>query len=458
MSISYGFYNSVNGDRKYSAVEMSKIFDGLINDGVYATVGDSFIVEAVNGLKITVGTGRAWFNHTWTYNDSKLPITCIQSEVLLDRIDALVLEVDEDKRVNSIKFVKGTPSQNPAKPNLINTDLIHQHPLCYIRRNANNDNVKQSDIENMIGTTNCPFVTGIIETINAEQLYLQWASKFEEFYESRDGEFDEWFDYMKDQLTTDAAGNLQTQIGILTKLSTSNKTDLVSAINEAYNRTPSLLATRNAVLNNTQPGKIADALVTRQNISNIDSLTTNYNLLNSEMTDLKKSVSDGKILVANAITSKGVPTAAGSTFAVMANNISKISTKTFGDGNSVIFLMRHFSEGNNHPYSKVSVDLTNYTTIKGIFYSIKAYSWTDSDGEEFTHNTVFEFNVDNLGYYVTEHNYTGMTWNYFNADQYHPQLTVDVSSLTGIHELSIYSHVVDSWEEGDYYYLGIQLI
>ena len=41
---------------------------------------------------------------------------------------------------------------------------------------------------------------------------------------------------------------------------------------------------------------------------------------------LKKSVSDGKTTVANAITAKGVTTATDATFATMANNISQITT------------------------------------------------------------------------------------------------------------------------------------
>ncbi len=42
--------------------------------------------------------------------------------------------------------------------------------------------------------------------------------------------------------------------------------------------------------------------------------------------DLKKLLSDGKTLVANAITAKGVTTAANAAFATMATNIGKIST------------------------------------------------------------------------------------------------------------------------------------
>ena len=55
----YGFYNSVNGDRKYEAEDMGRLFDGIIQDGVFYSVGNRFRVEAAGGMYITVGTGRA---------------------------------------------------------------------------------------------------------------------------------------------------------------------------------------------------------------------------------------------------------------------------------------------------------------------------------------------------------------------------------------------------------------
>lgn len=49
-------------------------------------------------------------------------------------------------------------------------------------------------------------------------------------------------------------------------------------------------------------------------------------VINETLNTLKKSVSDGKTKVANAITDKGVKTATDATFDVMAKNISKIET------------------------------------------------------------------------------------------------------------------------------------
>ena len=91
MSVTYGFYNSKNGDRRYDAIQMSSIFDGIIRDGVFQHIGTAMMVEESEGMTVNVGIGRAWFNHTWTLNDAPLPLTVPLSEVILNRIDAIVL-------------------------------------------------------------------------------------------------------------------------------------------------------------------------------------------------------------------------------------------------------------------------------------------------------------------------------------------------------------------------------
>lgn len=203
MSVTCGFFNSLNGDRKYSAMDMSRLFDGLITDGIYASIGTAMMVTADTGCVVNVGIGRAWFNHTWTYNDSVLPIECPRSDLLLGRIDAIVLEVDTSNAVrwNSIKCIEGVASSNPQRPSMLNTDEVKQYPLCYINRKANNDTITQSNIYNMVGSSECPFVTGVVSKLTTNELVRRWEI-----------EFVEWFENLKIQLTGDVAGNLQYQI------------------------------------------------------------------------------------------------------------------------------------------------------------------------------------------------------------------------------------------------------
>lgn len=254
MSVTCGFYNSLNGDRKYNAMQMSSMFDGLIIDGVFASIGTAFAVKAAGGLTLNIGIGKAWFNHSWTLNDAILPIEAPESEVLLDRIDAVILEVNgmESVRDNTIKIVKGNPSNAPSRPTMENEGNVHQYPLAYIYRKFGSTVITQADITPMVGTASTPFVTGILQTISLDELLGKWQDELDQFVDARSQEVDNWisneendftawfeqmkadltseqeyldqwiaseqtdflawYNQMKDQLGEDAAGNLQLSI------------------------------------------------------------------------------------------------------------------------------------------------------------------------------------------------------------------------------------------------------
>ena len=253
MAVTYGFYNALNHDRLYDAIQMSSIFDGIIRDGIFSTIGDTMIVTAPeDGMYVNVGSGRAWFNHTWTLNDTAYPIEAEQAEVVLDRIDAVILEVNSsaEVRANSIKFLKGTPSSNPVKPTLTHNAEVNQYALAYVRIRAGQTTIFQSDIENAVGTDETPFITGVLQQVSIETLLKQWEAEFNTYFtnfqntsttefnnwlatkvseytawfaqmqtdmDSNFNEFDAWFQRMKDQLSEDAAGHLQAEIDALTE-------------------------------------------------------------------------------------------------------------------------------------------------------------------------------------------------------------------------------------------------
>ena len=285
MAVTYGFYNALNHDRVYDAIQMSSIFDGIIQDGVFSTVGNSLICQAPEtGLIVNVGSGRAWFNHTWTLNDTDYPVEAEEAEVVLNRIDAVVLEVNSavEVRANTIKFVKGTPSSNPVRPTMIHNAEVNQYALAYVSIRAGQTTIFQSDITNVVGTDETPFVTGLLQQLSIEDLILQWEAEFnvhfanweavnEAEYESwttemknqynlwlagrvaeyqawyaqmqAEGdadlaEFDAWFQSMKDQLSTDAAGHLQAEIDALALDAEKGSIVTVTTINSSlYGRT-----------------------------------------------------------------------------------------------------------------------------------------------------------------------------------------------------------------------------
>lgn len=73
MSVTFGFYNSKEGDRRYDAIQMSSIFDGIIQDGILQHVGTAMVVKESGGNDYQRWYRTTWFNHTWTLNDALLP-------------------------------------------------------------------------------------------------------------------------------------------------------------------------------------------------------------------------------------------------------------------------------------------------------------------------------------------------------------------------------------------------
>lgn len=203
MAITSGFFNSKNGDRKYDTVDWSSMFEGMFADGVFKTIGENFAPKAGSGMQVTIGTGKAWFNKAFIKNSSLHQVAINTSDVLLDRIDAIVIEINhtESVRQGTIKYIAGTPASSPSKPALTKSEQVNQYPITYVTVPHGSSSISQSNIEVMVGKSECPFAVGLIEGIDIDYMFSQWESQF-----------NEWFDRMKDQLSTDAAGKLQVEI------------------------------------------------------------------------------------------------------------------------------------------------------------------------------------------------------------------------------------------------------
>lgn len=183
MAVKSGFFNSVSGDRKYDADDVNELFDGVINEGVFSSLGNALVVGAGSGLQVTIDTGRAWFLKSWLTNTSVAYRSLSAADLTYDRIDIVALDFDKSNSIrdNDIIIVEGTPASSPVAPTLIDdTDHI-QIPLAHVLVEANETQIVAGDITNKIGTVDCPFVTGLVDQIEITDLLAQW-----------DYEFDQW--------------------------------------------------------------------------------------------------------------------------------------------------------------------------------------------------------------------------------------------------------------------------
>lgn len=207
MSIRSGFFNSTNHDRLYNAEDFSKIFDGIIRDGVFMSEGDHFNVTARTGMVVRVGTGRSWFLGTYTINDEPIDFTVPAAHATLNRIDAIVIDVDKTPavRANNVLYLEGTPATDPVPPTFVSATSHKQYPLCYIQVNVGTASMSQALITNKIGLEPCPFVTGILDKIDITTLIAQWESQWSQWKNRTVTETDAWIALHKQGWVNDKA-------------------------------------------------------------------------------------------------------------------------------------------------------------------------------------------------------------------------------------------------------------
>lgn len=202
MAISFGFFNSLNGDRTYDADQMSEYFDGLISNGVYESVGDALQVKAVTGggMNVQVMPGRGVINCKWISNNSALILEVTAAHAVLNRWTAVVMRLDTVNRLMTITTKDGTPASTPTKPSMDNTASVVELCLAYIYVGAGVTSISQANIEDMRASDLCGWVTGLIDQVDTSELFLQWQTAYENYYAEMTAEFNDWFATLTSQL------------------------------------------------------------------------------------------------------------------------------------------------------------------------------------------------------------------------------------------------------------------
>ncbi len=191
MAITSGFFDSQNGDRKYTAREMAQLFDGIIRDGIYRSIYDSsggnkvpFKVTPGTGLQVIIKTGRAWANHCWIYNDGPATLNLNAAPASgQKRYDAVALKFDQGNRACSIvRFTGNATSGTPVKPDVHASDStaaqIVYLPIAYVYINGGATSLTQQNIDQTcIGTDDAPYVTSPLESISVSEFVEEWRAE-----------------------------------------------------------------------------------------------------------------------------------------------------------------------------------------------------------------------------------------------------------------------------------------
>jgi len=147
MSLTSGFFNSVDNDRLYDADDMSSYFEGYSSDGIFKSIGQALQVVANEGMSVDVLTGRAIVGTKWVKNTTVLNLPIATANANYGRYDAVVVKLDNANRVISIEVKTGEPNETPTKPVINYNGEDKELCLAYVYVGAGTTAITNANIE-----------------------------------------------------------------------------------------------------------------------------------------------------------------------------------------------------------------------------------------------------------------------------------------------------------------------
>ena len=226
----YGFFNYDESvlestgkyDRQYTAEDFAKYFALFVGNGVFANPASQLMVKIAatkqTPYNVTVEPGWAFINGYWYHLQQKATLTIPVNTSAQTKYQRVVVRYNNITREIGLAIVEAAGATLSPTRN----DAIYDLVLAQVTVKSNASTLSASDVKDLRPNSKyCGYVAGAINQIDAGTLYDNLTEQF-----------NVWFESVKNQLDGDIATNLQKQIGSLENLNTTDKTNLVSSINE----------------------------------------------------------------------------------------------------------------------------------------------------------------------------------------------------------------------------------
>ena len=196
-------------DRALTASQMRAMNKALIGSGVYADPATTLKVSATSGMTVSVAAGKAWVEGAYYELDEAMTFTVTTASGTNKRIDTIVLRFDDSDSVRAVNLVciTGTANASAQVPEPVREGTTYDLVLAQITVAKGVTSITAADIKDTrFDNDLCGQVTGVLNQITTTGLFTQYQ-----------GQFETWFANIKNQLSTDAAGNLLNLINSLTE-------------------------------------------------------------------------------------------------------------------------------------------------------------------------------------------------------------------------------------------------
>ena len=270
-------------DRAITSAPLRKLIAKLLTDGILPNPSTNLQVEAGSGMNVVVNPGFAICAGGLKLEENQRTLAIQAADSNYDRIDTVVLRWNDNdsERICDLYIVEGIPAASPLRPELTRTESIWELGLADLFVNKNSSAISNQRItDTRYETARCGIISAISE-FDTTTLYQQVQADLAGFKASEQADFITWFNDIKGQLSEDAAGNLQKQIGTLEALKTEVKNNLVNALNWVVDKTSGVIAK----LGSADISKIGDGTVTGAIVNNKEAIED----VTQSLTNINKS-------------------------------------------------------------------------------------------------------------------------------------------------------------------------
>lgn len=190
MAQKYGFFNAKMfaglPDRQYNANDYCDNLAVVISNGVLRSAADD-LKPTSNGLIVSIAAGRAWINGHWYHNTATWTQE-ITPPVSGSRLDSIFLRLDTgvEQRNLTLVYRAGTAAADPVHPAIVRSGSIYELRIADILVAAGASGVTVTDYRS--NTTDCGWVYSVVGDGS--------------FFTSLDSEFVDWFEGVKDTLSS----------------------------------------------------------------------------------------------------------------------------------------------------------------------------------------------------------------------------------------------------------------
>ena len=215
--ITSGFYDSVDGDRKYFADQMNMPYKRIVSEGIFGTdntsqKGTDFnpVITNSTDRTFTIASGMGILNGRWFEMVTTQLFTADVNNTLSDRKDSIIIAVDTatSGRKATIEYRLGSGGTPPA---LVNNAGHQELRICnvVVKSLSTGGGIT---IEDTRATSECPIIVGLLKELSADDFLTQFKNIFNEFqqtfetfedtFESFESSYTSWYSGVQNDWNT----------------------------------------------------------------------------------------------------------------------------------------------------------------------------------------------------------------------------------------------------------------